>query len=69
MPDGDTETDPLETAENGLVAVEGRNDGINALPGFGTPTDPFVAGTPVGWTSKFVGQGGSNCKAPLPVFP
>ncbi len=54
--------DPAKIVASGL-------NGINAIPGFGIPTDPFVAATPVGWTTKLVGQGGSNCKAPLPVFP
>ena len=59
----------LANVRNPAKIVASGLNGINALPGFGTPTDPFVATTPVGWTSKFVGQGGSNCKAPLPVFP
>jgi len=59
----------LANVRNPAKIVASGLNGINALPGFGTPTDPFVPATPVGWTSKFVGQGGSNCKAPLPVFP
>jgi hypothetical protein len=50
------------------IVASGLN-GINALPNFATPTDPYSAATPVGWTTKNVGLGGSNCKAPLPVFP
>lgn len=39
------------------------------LPTINTPTDPYNPANPVGWTSKFVGFGGNNCRAPQPVFP
>jgi hypothetical protein len=59
----------LSNVRNPLKIVSSGLNGINALPNFAVPTDPFVAANPVGWTTKNVGVGGSNCKAPLPVFP
>ena len=59
----------LNNVRNPLKIVSSGLNGINALPNFSIPTDPFNPATPVGWTTKNVGVGGSNCKAPLPVFP
>lgn len=59
----------LSNVRNPAKIVASGLNGINALPNFSIPTDPFNAATPVGWTTKNVGVGGSNCKAPLPVFP
>jgi len=59
----------LSNVRNPAKIVSSGLNGINALPNFAVPTNPFVAATPVGWTTKNVGVGGSNCKAPLPVFP
>ncbi len=54
---------------NPAKIVSSGLNGINALPNFAVPSDPFNPALPVGWTTKNVGLGGSNCKAPLPVFP
>jgi hypothetical protein len=59
----------LNNVRNPAKIVSSGLNGINALPNFSIPTDPFNPATPVGWTTKNVGVGGSNCKAPLPVFP
>jgi len=59
----------LNNVRNPLKIVSSGLNGINALPNFSVPTDPFNPASPVGWTTKNVGVGGSNCKAPLPVFP
>ncbi len=59
----------LSNVRSPLKIVSSGLNGINALPNFAVPTDPYSALTPVGWTTKNVGVGGSNCKAPLPVFP
>ncbi|MBN8279607.1 MAG: hypothetical protein J0M16_03265 [Gammaproteobacteria bacterium] len=59
----------LNNVRNPLKIVASGLNGINALPNFSVPTDPFNPATPVGWTTKNVGVGGSNCKSPLPVFP
>jgi hypothetical protein len=39
------------------------------LPTIATPSDPYDPASPTGWTSKFVGFGGNNCRLPQPVFP
>ncbi|MBL8200199.1 MAG: hypothetical protein JNK40_04430 [Chromatiales bacterium] len=59
----------LNNVRNPAKIVASGLNGINALPNFAVPTDPFNPATPVGWTTKGVGSGGSNCKNPLPVFP
>jgi hypothetical protein len=59
----------LNNVRNPAKIVSSGLNGINALPNFSVPTDPFNPATPVGWTTKNVGVGGSNCKPPLPVFP
>jgi hypothetical protein len=59
----------LNNVRNPAKIVASGLNGINALPNFSVPTDPFNPATPVGWTTKNVGVGGSNCKSPLPVFP
>ena len=59
----------LTNVRNPLKIVASGLNGINALPNFSVPSDPFDPANPVGWTTKNVGVGGSNCKSPLPVFP
>ncbi|MEO7386786.1 MAG: hypothetical protein ABIX37_07625, partial [Gammaproteobacteria bacterium] len=59
----------LSNVRSPAKIVSSGLNGINALPNFSVPTVPYSAATPVGWTTKNVGVGGSNCKAPLPVFP
>jgi hypothetical protein len=59
----------LNNVRNPAKIVASGLNGINALPNFAVPTDPFNPANPVGWTTKGVGSGGSNCKGPLPVFP
>ncbi len=59
----------LNNVRNPLKIVSSGLNGINALPNFSVPTEPFNPATPVGWTTKNVGVGGSNCKSPVPVFP
>lgn len=54
---------------NPLKIVSSGLNGINALPGLVTPTNPYNAANPVAWVTKNVGLGGSNCKGPLPIFP
>ena len=52
-----------------LIVSAGIN-GVNAIPNFAAPTDPYSAANPVGWTSKLVTLGGSNCqRVPAPFFP
>ncbi len=50
------------------IAASGLN-GILATPFNGAPDLVFSAANPVGWTSKLVGFGGSNCNEPQLVFP
>jgi hypothetical protein len=52
----------------GPIASSGLN-GILATPFNGTPDLVWNPSNPVGWTSKLVGFGGSNCNEPLQVFP
>ncbi len=59
----------LNNVRNPAKIVSSGLNGINALPNFAVPTSPYNPATPVGWTTKNVGVGGSNCKPPLPVFP
>lgn len=54
---------------NPAKIVSSGLNGINALPNFAAPSNPFNPASPVGWTTKNVGLGGSNCKSPVPVFP
>jgi hypothetical protein len=59
----------LSNVRNPLKIVSAGLNGINALPGLVTPTDPYSTANPVAWVTKNVGLGGSNCKSPLPLFP
>ena len=60
----------LANVRNPAKIVSSGLNGINALPGFGTPTDPFDRPPSGGLDEQERRrQGGSNCKSPLPVFP
>lgn len=59
----------IAAAQDPALQVAAGLNGILALPTLATPSDPWVASNPVGWSTKLVGVGGSNCRAPLLAFP
>jgi hypothetical protein len=46
------------------IVSSGLN-GINALPNFGAPSNPFNPAQPTAWVTK----NGNNCKPSTPIFP
>lgn len=46
------------------IVASGLN-GINALPNFGAPSNPYNAAAPTAWVTK----NGNNCKPSTPIFP
>ncbi len=59
----------IAAAQDPALQVASGLNGILALPTLAAPSNPWVASNPVAWTTKLVGVGGSNCRAPLLAFP
>jgi hypothetical protein len=60
----------LDSAQDPATQAAAGLNGILAIPTLAAPSGPpWSAANPVGWSTKLLGVGGSNCRAPLLAYP